>query len=779
MLYSRLMTEKRRQLPSATASATEAGTPLPPDQAVRTMQLESLSEFAPLLFGAATLSALVITAMLAGTIMLPTLAGWTILVVAYGWIAVRRIQALSFAAIDSRTLARRPLVESAVLVGLGAAIWMSIPMAAYAGASAGAQIVLAAAMCAMLSAGLAIATTPAAAIAWTATLTVGLAAAIWLARQSLPWALLLLLPIHIGFVLNVVRRVARLSVTQARAIADQLRQAQAVSMLMRDYEEQGTSWLWQTDADNLVGYVSPRIGQLLGKPTAQLVGVPLPAALGGDAGLGRALLAREPFSDIEIQRESGGETRWLSFSGMPVFDSRGGFRGFRGTSSDVTETRSSERRLRQLASIDVLTGLPNRMRIRELLGEALGDARRASRPCAILFLDLDGFKPVNDTFGHPKGDAVLQTVASRLLGEVGDAGIVGRLGGDEFAVVVGDAHSRLQVTELAERLIHKVSQPYVLDNVQVRIGLSIGCAFGPMDGDSVDELLRRADLALYEAKAQGRGTTRFFDPKMQREAEERVRLEHDLRQALALNQFKLLYQPLVDANSQEVVGFEALLRWNHPVRGPVSPALFVPVAEETGLIAEIGEWVLKTACREAATWPAPITVAVNLSSLQLMLPNLVAVVSEALSRSHLPANRLELEVTESVFLHDTDGSLDALKRLRALGVRIALDDFGTGYSSLGYLNRTIFHKLKIDGSFVRVAAARAETVSIIQAIVTLANCFGMTTTAEGVETHDDYVRMRELGCHQIQGYLFGRPLPFEEATELVGTRWSLPQRIAG
>jgi diguanylate cyclase (GGDEF)-like protein len=418
------------------------------------------------------------------------------------------------------------------------------------------------------------------------------------------------------------------------------------------------------------------------------------------------------------------------------------------------------------------------MRMRELLGEALLSARASGRPCGILLLDLDGFKPVNDTFGHPKGDAVLKTVAERLVAQIGPHGIVGRLGGDEFGVVLHDAQNRKVIGELADVLITQISTPYVLDGVSVRIGVSVGGAFGPVDGDTVDELIKKADMALYEAKAAGRGVYRQFERSMQTEAENRLRLEHDLRLALQLNQFRLYYQPLIDSQTQAVKGFEALIRWQHPVRGFVSPADFVPLAEEIGLIHEIGEWVARTAIKDCARWPAPISVAVNISPIQLLSPALPAMISDALSSAKLPANRLELEVTESVFLRDSDGSLDVLRRLRALGVRIALDDFGTGYSSLGYLNRTIFNKLKIDGSFVRGAAVRSETISIIQAIVTLANCFQMTITAEGVETQEDYRRMADLGCHQMQGYLFGRPVPFERATELVGTHWSEARRLA-
>ena len=539
---------------------------------------------------------------------------------------------------------------------------------------------------------------------------------------------------------------------------------------MREIADNGTSCLWQTDSAHVLTYATPAVATLLGRPIAQIVGTSLPALLGGDGALGAALLARTAFSGVEIDYGDTGDRRALAFAATPVIDPDGRFVGFRGNCADITETRISERRLRQLASIDMLTELPNRMRVRELLGEALSHARAAGVPCGILMLDLDGFKPVNDTFGHPKGDIVLRAVADRLTAAIGQDGIVGRLGGDEFAIVLRDAQNRNGVQALADRLIETVSHPYPLDNQDVRIGLSIGSAFGPSDGDSVDDLVRKADLALYQAKAEGRGSYRAFDVAMQTEAENRARLEQDLREALALDQFRVFYQPLIHSQHQVIVGFEALVRWQHPVRGFVSPADFIPIAEEIGLIHELGEWVARTAIRDCATWPAPISVAVNLSPLQLRSPHVPAMISDALARAKLPANRLELEVTESVFLNDSDGAIDVLRRLRALGVRIALDDFGTGYSSLGYLNRTIFNKLKIDGSFVRGAATRPETVSIIQAIVTLANCFQMTITAEGVETQDDYRRMAELGCHQMQGYLFGRPVSYERASELLGVR---------
>jgi diguanylate cyclase (GGDEF)-like protein len=468
---------------------------------------------------------------------------------------------------------------------------------------------------------------------------------------------------------------------------------------------------------------------------------------------------------MEMQTAHG--PRWISIAGDPIVDTAGRFEGFRGVGSDITEIRQTQERLTHLANMDVLSGLPNRGRVRQLLGEALRAATVSNVPCAILFLDLDGFKPVNDTFGHPKGDAVLRGVAKRLVAEVGSDGHVGRMGGDEFAIVVTDAQSRTSVEQLAERIIAAIKEPYQIDGTEIRIGVSIGCAFGPIDGATVDDLILKADLALYQAKDSGRGVARYFSSELQFEQDDRARMEADLRTALGAEQFHLVFQPLINAKNQKLIGFEALLRWNHPKRGLVPPNVFIPVAEDIGLMPAIGEWVIDEACKAAASWPENISVALNVSPKQIILPALPNTVSEALSRHRVQGNRMELEVTEGVFLGDNGGTLDVLKRLRQLGVGIALDDFGTGYSSIGYLNKAIFHKLKIDGSFVREAGTRQENVAIIQSIVQLAKSFRMSVTAEGVETPEDFERMRDLGCDTIQGYLFGRPLSYERANQMV------------
>ena len=729
-------------------------------------QAEAAGHFAPYYALASVGSAFIAAWAMFEHAPIGFIAGWVALLGCANWFVYRRSTDAA-AATGSRSAPRRaswaPLVE-----GFGlSALWASLPVYAFAAAPPAAQVVIGLAFATVALASLSFLAVPAAALLSIGFIAAGLCAAYVLGSPKLDLKIGVGLLGFAGIATYGIVRLSGWASAQIRALAKVKHQSESIRLLLREYEHRGVGWLWQVDSENRVVYISSRMTALLGRSTSQLIGHSLPASLGGTSALGRTLLARQPFSNLEMELKTRRGTRWISLAGDPIIDMKGDFQGFRGVGSDVTEVRKTQERLTNLANMDVLSGLPNRGRVRQLLGEALSTAQATNVPCAIMFLDLDGFKPVNDTFGHPKGDAVLKSVAQRLVKEVGDAGHVGRMGGDEFAIVIKDAQGRKIVENLAKRLIEAVAQPYHIDKVEIRIGVSIGCAFGPIDGQTVDDLIQKADMALYQAKNEGRGTCCYFNDDMRSVAEHRMRLEQDLSHAIANNQLRLLYQPLISAADQSLVGFEALIRWHHPTRGIVSPNDFIPLAEETGLIMNLGDWVIEEACRAASTWPEHITVAVNLSARQLVLPALPATVNASLSKHRVQANRLELEVTETVFLEDTAGSLDVLKRLRALGVGIALDDFGTGYSSLGYLNKAVFHKLKIDGSFVREAAQNKETVAIIQSIVQLAKSFRMTITAEGVETADDFTRMRDLGCHQIQGYLFGRPMSFERASELV------------
>jgi diguanylate cyclase (GGDEF)-like protein len=729
-------------------------------------QVEARALFATFFAVTAVAGALIVAWAMYGSADSKMVIGWVALVAFANWVSCRSAIVAARRA-GSRTIRPRSkwfaLAEAAGLAGL----WAALPTWAFATQPPHVQSVIGGAMGAMISASIALAAIPTAAFGWIATFTGAFCLSYYFGGSTLDPKLTLTFGLLACAGAFSVSRLTRWIFDQLKGLAKTRSEAEAIRQLLNEYEHRGVGWLWQVDAENRVAYISSRMTSLLGRSTTQLVGHSLPAALGGSSALGRILLSRQPFANLEMELATRRGPRWISLSGDPIIDNLGQFQGFRGVGQDVTDVRRTQERLTNLANMDVLSGLPNRGRVRQLLGEALSGSADGESPCAILFLDLDGFKPVNDTFGHPKGDAVLKGVAQRLVRETGPFGQVGRMGGDEFAIVIKEAQSRRMVETLADRLIAAIAEPFHIDKVEIRIGVSIGCAFGPVDGQSVDDLIQKADLALYQAKNQGRGNCCFFNADMQNEAEDRLRLEQDMRIGVKAKQFHLLYQPLINAADQSLVGFEALIRWHHPTRGIVPPNAFIPLAEESGIIMELGDWVIDEACRAAACWPENISVAVNVSAKQLIFPALPNTINDAIRRFRLQPNRLELEVTESVFMGDSANAIDVLKRRRALGVSMALDDFGTGYSSLGYLNKAVFHKLKIDGSFVREAAANKETVAIIQSIVQLAKSFRMTVTAEGVETADDFTRMRDLGCHQIQGYLFGRPMTFEKASELV------------
>jgi diguanylate cyclase (GGDEF)-like protein len=421
----------------------------------------------------------------------------------------------------------------------------------------------------------------------------------------------------------------------------------------------------------------------------------------------------------------------------------------------------------ELALRDPLTGLANRAGLQDKLAQSLAHALTGETPVAMLYLDLDRFKLVNDTLGHATGDALLVKVAERLRSATREGDTVARLGGDEFAVVQIGAPQPQAAEALAARLVDLIGRTYVLGGQTLNIGVSLGIAIAPVDGTDPDTVMRRADLSLYRAKADGRGCFRFFQPGMDAEAQARRELEIDLRKALALRQFELHYQPLFQLDGRRLIGFEALMRWKHPERGQVSPSQFIPLAEEIGLIGPLGEWVLQTACREAASWAEPVSVAVNISPVQFRETDLLAAVRSALARSGLPAQRLELEITEGALLENTERVMEVLRGLRSLGVRISMDDFGTGYSSLSYLQRFPFDKVKIDQSFVRGAEHDADCGAIVRAVAALGASLGLQTTAEGVETNAQLNAIHAAGCSEVQGYFTGRPMPSSSVPELL------------
>ena len=567
------------------------------------------------------------------------------------------------------------------------------------------------------------------------------------------------------------RRLARHDVAAAMAHAAEASEGRLAAKMIAEFEGQGTGWFWEADRYGRVTYLSAVVADELARSAAvSPVGRMLTDLFqmdgetpGTERTIAFHLSSRTSFTDYPVRASGSLTDRWWSISGRPLLDEQGRFAGFIGSGSDLTERRRSEAEIKRLAMFDGLTGLANRARMRSSLDKTLAHSPGAFRPVALLLLDLDRFKQVNDTLGHQAGDALLKQVAQRLTRGVGDAGLVGRLGGDEFQLLLPGMDNRDSLAILARDLIKSISQPYFISGASISIGGSIGIALALTPGDDSETLTRNADLALYAAKGDGRGVHRFYSPEMLAGAQTRQQLEDDLRNAIATGGFHLTYQPVVSTKTEKIVGYEALVRWDHPTRGAVSPSEFIPVAEETGLIGAIGEWVMRTACLEAARWPGDIRVAVNVSPIQFADASLPALVTSALARSGLAPSRLELEITEGVFLDEKLSSDAMFRALKNLGVRLALDDFGTGYSSLGYLRSAPFDKIKIDQSFVKGAAqAGNRNAAIIKAIVTLAETLDMETTAEGVEIEDEVELVRRLGCSHIQGYIYGKPARAEE-----------------
>ncbi|MDA9430434.1 EAL domain-containing protein [Bradyrhizobium sp. CCBAU 51627] len=468
-----------------------------------------------------------------------------------------------------------------------------------------------------------------------------------------------------------------------------------------------------------------------------------------------ARLAALPFDTVSSRIDEFADGRLICVTRQPM---AGG--GWVATHLDVTEQRRSEAKIAHMAQHDALTDLPNRVLVRDRMEHALAVTRNGGLNLAVLILDLDRFKEVNDTLGHPAGDSLLCAVAARLRECTTETALIARLGGDEFAVIDYVTNPAVEAAALAESIRKALCEPFDLDDHRVTVGTSIGIAIAPRDGDDSDVLMKSADLALYSAKSGGRGAFRFFEPELDQLMQERRNLERDMRDALAGHEFELHYQPFVDTVTGEILGFEALLRWHHPRRGLVLPGEFIPLAEEAGLIVPLGEWILRTACSEAAKWPAHLRIAINLSPAQFRSNELVPVIVGALANSGVAPHRLELEVTETVIMHDSEAVFATLGQLRELGVRIALDDFGTGYSSLSFLQRFPFDKIKVDRSFVNeLSSADPDAHHLARAVVRFAVSLGKTTTAEGAETKQQLDILREEGCAETQGYYFGQPIP--------------------
>lgn len=751
---------------------TDAGSP--EWARVRAEQIAKIREYALVRLAISIVAGCIIVATLGPTASPAVLVGWFALVVIVSvGLAVPQLRASSAPGVAaSRGDLHR---ESLSLVAAGLC-WTALPIAL--GVNGGREAVLTVwtvATALMGCAAFGLSTVPMAAAAFLLIVGAGLTWMMWslgmplIALTAIAYAVALTAACLINGKTIILHRFNQLALKE---------KSEVVSLLLREYEDSGGDWMWQTDASRCLSHVSPRLAIALGVEPHSLEAKPLVQILAGDAWeggnfsaglreLAEKLKNRESFSDLVVPVQIAGATHWWELSASPRFEEDGAFAGFRGVGSDVTEAHRSADKINRMARYDTLTGLPNRMLVTETAQAAIAEAERWRGRCGFMMIDLDRFKAINDTLGHPVGDRLLTQVSQRLRSIMSDNELCGRLGGDEFAVVVKDANDPQLMAKLAQKVIDTLSAPYEIDQHTLYIGASVGTAIGPRDGRVVETLIRSADLALYRSKDAGRGVHRAYEPQLHVHAEERRVVELALRKALDRNEFEVHYQPVVAAQTGQLESFEALLRWTNPELGQVSPAKFIPVAEDARLIGPIGDWVLRTACQEAVQWPSTVRVAVNVSAEQLHDANFVTTVMQALAHSGLPPHRLELEVTESVFMREGTGAVAVLDRILDLGVRLALDDFGTGYSSLGYLSKTKFSTIKVDRSFVQGAARNApESLAIIRAVVALADSLGMSTTAEGVETDEECRMVNALGCRKIQGFLFGRPMPAVEARKL-------------
>ena len=545
-------------------------------------------------------------------------------------------------------------------------------------------------------------------------------------------------------------------------------------LLLRDYERSGQGWFWLSDAQGRIGYITESVATQLGTSPAELIGQPLHSLFilerdedeTSERTLPLIFGAHKTFSGLTIRAATAEKELWWAISGRPQFTDSGDFTGYLGNGVDITASRQSDKDASRLAMYDSLTGLANRHNMGKRLGSILAAYRAAKRSCALMMIDLDRFKQVNDTLGHPAGDDLLKQVAERLQQAIAKGYEIGRLGGDEFQIILPDIDDRGRLGELAKTIITILSQPFGLGESRAVIGASVGIAIAPYDGVESAELVRNADLALYAAKGGGRGQFRFYSSDLQMQAARRSEIETELRGALERDEIYLVYQPIIEPGSNKVVALAAELRWAHPDLGDVLPQVFLPIAEEANLTGPLGDWAVRRASEEAVLWPGKVKVAIKVTSAQFADSNFLTVVTQALANSELSPDRLELEFAEAMLVGETQAAQDMFNSLKILGVRVVLDRFGTGFSSLGNLCNTPFDKIKFDETFIRgITEPGSRKVAIVKAIVGLAKSLGMTVTANGIAAGDELALMRTLEVGEIQGNIYADAVSSDEVLE--------------
>jgi diguanylate cyclase (GGDEF)-like protein/PAS domain S-box-containing protein len=734
----------------------------------RARQLEALLRLTPLAMGINLMNALVIDLALWSQASHALLLVWSITIAVMAVLGLRGWWQ-SRGRRERNCASKRAVRHAAVQAGLLGTLWGALPLLFFADLDSSAQFCIGIVMTGMICAGgFALSSVPGAATAYV--VTIGLGAGWALFDSGLPQAngLSLLLLGYTGIVIHSVWNVAKTLGARLVAEATAERQNEVIGLLLKDFEDHASDLLWELDARGRFVHVSPKLSQILGVPADRLARIRAWAVLRrrmpeDDAGITQwaalrsQLTAYRPFRDLHVSLSAEAGRSWWALSARPLFDDQGHNTGWRGVATDITEKHIAHRRLSWLANNDSLTGLVNRHQFRELLQTLLHASTPGQAPLAVVCFDLDEFKHINDSRGHAVGDRLLATFGQRLLSLARRTDTVARLGGDEFAMLLRGSSGVDEVRALLDRVLMTLNEPCDVSGQTETLRASIGVAMAPTDGLDVDTLLNNADLALYSAKRAGGNRYCFFHASLADVSRRRAAVAEALRGAIERGEFRLEYQPQMLASDQQICGFEALLRWNHPEFGEVAPDEFVPIAEAAGMMHDIGDWVLRTACDEAVRWPRQIGISINVSATQLTAPGFVDRIANAALA--LRPGRVELEVTESALIDDGEAAVAALRSLRALGFRTALDDFGTGYSALGYLRKFPFDTLKIDRSFVRDLSRDGEAQVIVETILAMARALRMRTIAEGVEHPVEAAMLRDRGCSAFQGFLMSRPLP--------------------
>ena len=668
-------------------------------------------------------------------------------------------------------ISNRTVVKSCQIAALLGVCWAALPIIAISSGRLDLWLVnIVAVVGVVFGSSFALATLPQAVFAFIVPIFISLGISIphFINNPTFPSLILFLSLFAISIPVFALRQARNL----VNSVSNQIKireQKDIIGLLLHEYEENASDWLWEIDLKGRLQNPSARFCQVSGLTSEQAHRLPLVQFLKQHTSdpvsineCEKSMDLQRPFRILELPLTIDEQVKWWRLTGKPNYDHTGRHVGYIGIGSDITSEKISKTEINKLALSDPLTGLMNRTKFNKQMDSVVSKLERYGTAFSVMFLDLDNFKIINDTRGHLVGDKLLKKVAKRISETVRETDSVARLGGDEFAIIMRDNCAAGAAARLASKLLEKVSRPYMIDGERHKVGISIGIALAPQNGTQPTQLLRNADLALYRSKADGRGVFRFFESQMDSDQREKRMLEGELREAIDENQFELYFQPLVSPHDGRPTGMEALIRWNHPIRGTVSPAEFIPIAEQSSLIQEIGNWTLQEACRIASHWPEEVGIAVNLSAQHFIGTDIVDHTKKALQISGLDAARLELEITESLLINNAEEVLKVLRALKKLGVSIALDDFGTGYSSLSYILKYPFDKIKIDRSFVETSHEDDAAKAILHMIGTLGQSLNIKITAEGVETAEQAEFLKSINCDQYQGYYFSKPLQRDE-----------------